>query len=134
LNHDEPTPPPLLPDPPSDLKGDALTEWNARGPELLAQGLITVFDVPAFEGYCRAWGRYKNAEEQIARLGEIVKAPSGYPIMNPYMSVLNKALTDCRRFWQEFGMTPASRSRVKVPKGAAPPQSKLNQFMKRAAK
>jgi P27 family predicted phage terminase small subunit len=92
LNHDEPQPEVTLPDPPADLTGHALAEWKERGPILFRLGLITESDVPAFEGYCRAWGQYKDAEEQVAKLGVVVKAPSGYPIQNPFLSVSNKAL------------------------------------------
>ncbi len=132
LNHEEPQPEPLLPDPPSDLKGEALVEWNTRGPILERLGLMTETDAPAFEGYCRAWGQYKEAESKLAATGMIVSAPSGYPIQNPYLAVANKALAKCMSFWQEYGMTPASRSRVRVQKGAAAPQSKLDRFLKRA--
>jgi P27 family predicted phage terminase small subunit len=132
INPDEPKPAVCLPDPPADLQGAALTEWLDMGPELEALGLITKIDVRAFETYCREWGRYKDAEAEVTKLGEVVKAPSGYPIMNPYRSVANKALARCERLWAKFGMTPADRSRVHLQKGAAAPQSKLDRFLKRA--
>lgn len=131
LNGDEPEPAVYLPDPPSDLKGYALEEWQARGPQLERLGLITESDIPAFESYCRAWGRYRNAEDTLAEEGEVFNTPSGYRQQNPYRGIANKALEQCRRFWEEFAMMPASRSRVHVKKGEAPPQSKLDQFMRR---
>jgi P27 family predicted phage terminase small subunit len=132
INHDEPKPPVCLPDPPADMKGEALAEWLNSGPMLERLGLITEIDVRAFETYCRAWGQYKEAEAEVGRLGEVVKAPSGYPIQNPYRAIANKALTRCERLWAKFGMTPADRSRVHVQKGQTAPQSKLGEYMKRA--
>lgn len=131
LNDEEPQPEAIaLPAPPKDLSEAALAEWNERGPMLERLGLLTEADVPAFETYCRAWGRYQEAEVKLKQLGEVVKAPSGYPIQNPYRSVANRALAQCQHFWAEFGMMPASRSRVHVKKGPAAPASKLNRFMR----
>ena len=84
------------------------------GRRLLKLGLMTDIDAPAFAAYCIAWGRWTEAEEKLRTLGAIVKAPSGYPIQNPYLAVENKAIEQMKVFLTEFGMTPSSRSRVIV--------------------
>lgn len=132
LNPDEPQPDVMLPPAPSDLTGAAMTEWNERGPILERLGLITESDIPAFESYCRNWGRYKDAEEKLAKYGDLIKAQNGNLMQNPLLGVSNRALAKCQQFWSEFGMMPASRSRVRVQKGPAKPQSKLGEFLKRA--
>jgi len=43
-------------------------------------------------------------------------------IPNPYLTIANRAMDDMRRFAVEFGMTPASRTRVKTA-DAAPEMS-----------
>lgn len=132
IDPDEPEPRVLVPAPPKTVQGAAREEWKRTVPELERLGLITVLDLPAFTSYCQAWGRYVDAEEKIAVLGEVVKTPSGYPIQNPYRAVANKALADCRWFWENFGMNPSARTRVRGSKAAgAAPASKVDQFMRR---
>jgi P27 family predicted phage terminase small subunit len=63
---------------------------------------------------CLEWGRYLEAIAQVAKLGMVVKAPSGYPMPNPYLSIATKALAGCARLWPELGLTPSSRSRVQI--------------------
>jgi P27 family predicted phage terminase small subunit len=77
-------------------------------------GLLTEIDRTALALYCQAWARWVEAEEEVRKLGAIVKSPSGYPIQNPYLAVANRAMRDLRAMLTEFGMTPSSRSRVSV--------------------
>ncbi len=65
-------------------------------------------------GYAAAWQRWVEAEQQLMLLGPVVKSPSGYPMQNPYLSIANTALKQIRDFSTELGMTPSSRSRIKV--------------------
>ena len=44
--------------------------------------------------------------------GLMVKAPSGYPIQNPYLAIANRAMEDCYKYLQQFGLSPAARTRV----------------------
>lgn len=136
LNKDEPEPAPQLPEPPDDLGAYALAEYQERGPILLRLGLMTENDVPTFQGYCREWGRYRDAEDALNREGTIIRAPSGYPLQNPQFIISHKALSKCLDFWREFGMTPAARTRIKVAKPAASASAKptLGSFMKKAAR
>lgn len=136
LNDAEATPevPLAVPAPPVALKGEASAEWRRRAPQLLRLGLMTEVDLPAFESYCRAWGRYVDAETKVEATGVILQAPSGYPIQNPMLAVANKALAQCKDFWARFGMTPSDRTRVRIDKGkGAAPQSKLDRFMQKRA-
>jgi hypothetical protein len=40
--------------------------------------------------------------------------PNGYPQPSPWLSVANKSLEQMRGFASEFGLTPATRSRVET--------------------
>ena len=122
LNEREPTPPIGAGAPPKELTGLALEEWHRLGPQLESMGTLTEVDAPAFIVYCKAWARYLDAEEKVKALGEIVKAPSGYPIVNPYRSISNKAYQQCKDFWSEFGMTASARTRLE----ANPVQTSVN--------
>jgi P27 family predicted phage terminase small subunit len=81
---------------------------------LLALGIISKLDRAAIAAYCDAYSRWVEAATQIQQYGLIFKAPSGYPMPSPYLAILHTALDQMRAFLTEFGMTPSSRSRVKV--------------------
>jgi P27 family predicted phage terminase small subunit len=112
IDPDRPQPTRGLPPCPTHLKGEARREWRRLGSRLEAVGLVTNVDTAAFAAYCQAWSRWVDAEKNLAREGTIIKAPSGYPIPNPWLAVANKAMEQMKAFLVEFGMTPSSRNRV----------------------
>jgi P27 family predicted phage terminase small subunit len=110
-----------LPVCPPHLQGEARKEWRRLGKKLVACGLLTEIDGTALALYCQAWARWTEAEANLLRYGTVIKAPSGYPMASPYLSIANTAMTQMTRLLVEFGMTPSSRSRVAVvPPAAAP--------------
>lgn len=111
--------------PPAWLSGEARAVWDAEFPKLVRNGIITEIDVGAFAKYCQAFGRYLDAESMVAKQGEVLISPSGFPIQNPYLAVSNKAAEQMHKAETEFGMTPSSRSRVS-PAGA---KKKTNRFL-----
>ena len=56
----------------------------------------------------------EEAAQQIQKYGLVFKSPSGYPMPSPYLAILHTALDQMRAFLTEFGLSPASRSRVRV--------------------
>lgn len=110
-----PEPANAIPAPPADLDGEALVEWNRITPQLLAAGLLTQLDLAAVLAYCQVFGRWRDAEQHVKRQGSIVKSPSGYPMMNPHLSVANKALNQLRQLAGELGLSPSSRTRISTP-------------------
>jgi P27 family predicted phage terminase small subunit len=114
LNNNEPDPEPAIPSCPSFLNKEARREWRRVTKLLFALGLITDLDRAALAGYCDAYARAAESSRQIQKYGLIVKSPNGYPMQSPYLAILNTALQETRAFSTEFGMTPSSRSRVKI--------------------
>jgi len=112
LNTHEPKPRVAIPRCPAHLDDEARREWKRMGRKLARMGLLTEIDHAAFAGYCQSWSRWKQAEEQVRKLGLVVKSPNNFPIQNPYLPIANKALEQIRQFIVEFGLSPASRSRV----------------------
>jgi P27 family predicted phage terminase small subunit len=118
LNRQEPDPPPLdaaaFDVPPTELSGApvACAEWVRLAPMLRRCRQITDADRSALIALCLEWARYLEATRQVALLGLVVKAPSGYPMTNPYLPIATKALAGCNKLWPELGLTPSSRSRV----------------------
>jgi P27 family predicted phage terminase small subunit len=92
--------------------GAASTEWQRTAPMLRERKVITDGDRGALIALCQQWSIYQQAVQKWSTMGMIVKAPSGYPMVNPYLGIANKALTNCMKIWAELGLTPSSRSRV----------------------
>jgi P27 family predicted phage terminase small subunit len=116
LNECEPQPT-GLPSCPKHLPKEAKKEWRRVAKELKSCGLLTAVDRAALTGYCESWARYVDASENLQKFGSVVKSPNGYPILNPYVSICNAAMKEMRAFLTEFGMTPASRSKISVKQG-----------------
>lgn len=108
----------VAPECPSHLSGSARAEWDRIIVLLERYKLITDIDTAALALYCAAYGRWQDAEKRIREIkadggdGLIVKSPNGYPIQNPYLAVANRAMEDCYKYLQQFGLSPASRTRV----------------------
>ena len=97
LNHDEPKPELVdgLPQPPKWLKGEAKREWNRVLPYLTGTKVLAKLDTGPLATYCLLHAEVVKA----ARKGEIPTAA----VISQYRSLAG-----------EFGMTPSSRSRIKV--------------------
>ena len=117
LNADEPQPERTAPLCPEWLNDSAKTFWSDIAPKLTRLGVLTEIDGEALTALCLALADLKNAQEQIKKVGYIVKTPSGYAQPNPFVGISNLALKQIRSLLQEFGMTPSARSRVLMQAG-----------------
>lgn len=114
LPQNEPKPKPVAPKTPKHLNSVAKKEWKRVAAELEPLGLLTIIDMAALAAYCVAYSRWVEAEDMIRKHGMLVKSPNGYPMQSPYLAIANKALDQMKGFLTEFGMTPASRSRLSI--------------------
>lgn len=121
----------VAPECPAVLAGEAKAEWDRIVPELLVAGLLARLDRAALAAYCSAYARWVEAELALRTHGVLIKAPSGYPMVSPYLTVANKAMEQMTRLLVEFGMSPSSRSRV-TPGEKGKPSSKLDRFLRLA--
>lgn len=129
LNEREPNAPSGVPDfPAAFLQGEAMIEWHRIIPQLQAMGILSTVDRAAIIAYCVIWADFVDATENVRKFGKVVKAPSGYPIPSPYVSIARQAREDLRKYAGEFGLTPSSRSRVKVGTPAA--HDPMEEFLK----
>jgi len=131
LNAHEPKPDAAIPDCPAELSADAKAEWARLSPYLLRVGLITTADKSAFAAYCQAYGRWIDAERKLADEGELLLTDKNNLVQNPRLWVANKALDQMYKFMVEFGLTPSSRTRLKVSPAA---EDEMDKFMKRGNK
>jgi P27 family predicted phage terminase small subunit len=71
------------------------------------------------------------AEKRIQETGAVIKSPkSGFPIQNPFVGVANTALDQMRKFLIEFGLTPASRSRITLDPATNTAEDSFDAFMR----
>ena len=75
-------------------------------------GVLALVDRAVLAAYCRAYGRWVEAEDKLKDTPLFLKTPSGYVQQSPWLSVANKQMELMGRYMAELGLTPASRSRV----------------------
>jgi P27 family predicted phage terminase small subunit len=116
LNDREPRVPEGVPDPPDWLDDEARAEWFRTVKVLSDMGLMSRADGTALAAYCTIYSRWVHAEAQVKKFGTIVKSPDkNFPMTSPYLTVANQSLEAMRKFLVEFGLTPSSRSRIRLP-------------------
>lgn len=124
LNKNEPKPEaaPEAGAPPKHLSDHAKAEWRRLYEPLRRCNLLTVADLPAFEAYCVSYGRAKEADEIIEREGLTITTPNQHKQAHPCVSISRQERFLAKAFLIEFGLTPASRSRI-ASAGTPPPPS-----------
>ena len=106
----EPVPPAGVIRCPHHLLPEARKEWKRLAPVLTQMGLLTPADAVPFEGYCTAYARWLEAQEEITRHGSIYKDSEGRIRPNPYIAIANQQMREIKSFAAEFGLTPSNRS------------------------
>lgn len=115
VNRSEPSVPEGVPDCPSFLDDEAKAEWFRVASILNQMGLLTRADRSALAAYCTCYSRWVAAEKEVRKYGPIVLSPKQkIPQKSPYLCVADQAMESMRKFMVEFGLTPSSRSRIKV--------------------
>jgi P27 family predicted phage terminase small subunit len=119
LNENEPEPTRGC-TPPAWLPTGALAEWDRVYPELDALGLATVVDQAALACWCVAVDMLERATLRLIPTKknptpEVQVTDKGYECVSGVELMRRQAMKDIRAFCQEFGFSPASRSRISVP-------------------
>lgn len=117
IKEGEPKPVPLAPDPPSWLDRTGKATWRKYAPMLERLGLLTEADGDSLAAYCQAVSRYVAA---VKRLKKVVREnPDDIELIRKAEISVEKAEQSVRLLGNEFGLTPAARSRIDVPLEAA---------------
>lgn len=126
-----------IPSAPKWIWPEARKEWRRIGAELERYGLVTKLDRAALVLYCQAWARLVWAETMLARAmtiaedkrveaeaagtewkgGDGIMVPTGSNGALGYSHhwvVQRRAAQEVHWYLQSFGLSPASRSRVKI--------------------
>ena len=130
-----------MPAAPGYLSGVAKSEWRRMGRMLRDAGLLSDLDTTALALYCTAYANHVDAQamlqgpvgfcpncdpreeregkagcvppfHSLAEYGRVIKGRLGKVGPSPYVALADKAMTQMVRILGEFGMTPASRSRI----------------------
>jgi len=115
---------------PAWLKGKARQEWKRITPELRRLGLLTIVDRAALAAYCQAYTRWVEAEAIVEKEGLIFTTDKGYLQQRPEVGIAQKAMQIMKAFAAEFGLTPASRTRISVSQKPEP-QDPMEGFIDR---
>ena len=129
LNNSEPKPLKKAPSCPKWLEPEAKKEWKRLAKQMEQLGILTEVDMAAFAGYCQASARWKEAEEFITQHGTIVRTPSGYWQQVPQVSIAQTYLKVMNRFAEQFGLTPASRSRIVADSNNTGPSDDMEELL-----
>lgn len=116
INKNEPTPEVYLPVPPAWLSERAKQYWGEIGNVLLAMKLTTVADGPALQLLTDALAEWAEARQFVQREGMTYSTftENGNEMHRPYpqVAIAADAWRRAQRMLVEFGLTPASRSKV----------------------
>ena len=110
LNELEPVPPTVPLRCPNYLLPEARKEWKRLAPILMSMGLLTAADAVPFAGYCQAYARWREAQDEITRHGSIYKDDDGRIRPNPYIAIANQQMREIKSFAADFGLTPSNRT------------------------
>lgn len=116
LNQHEPVLPIHLPPAPKWLSAEARAEYRRVGKLLVRMRVMTDADRAALLAYAVAYARWVEAEQAMAMpdFCMVQTTDKGYQHASPWLQVSNQAVKQMRTFMSEFGLTPASRSRVEA--------------------
>ena len=99
---------------PDYLSPVAAEEFERKAEALSRLNVYTEWDDTALAAYAEAYARWREAIAELQKTGLIVKTQQGNVIQSPLVGVANRAADLMHKFLTEFGLTPSSRTRIKV--------------------
>ena len=116
--------------PPEWLDGHGKAFWNHYAPILARLRLISELDGYLLAAASERWSVYLRASEEIKQ-SLTQQTDSNGNCARPEVAISKGALDSCRAILQEFGIGPASRTKVQalIPKK----KDKFQEFMNRRA-
>lgn len=95
---------------PKSLTPKARTVWRRLAPKLDALGVLTDIDVEVFERYCETQVRWRVLNRWL----QTHENCEGVMRIHAKATLANRLSLEMLKFECEFGMTPASRTRIAV--------------------
>ena len=110
------------PDCPAWLPRAAKKYWREIAPQLERVGLISLLDSAAFAAHCDSVGKFEEVTRKLKRLEQMLdETPQGYQVQSALFTIRNKLWDQVMKSAQEFGLSPAGRSKIKDVKQQALP-------------
>lgn len=123
-------PPPELPACPEHLDAVARSTWARLAADLYALGVLTSIDVGILATYCAVYSRWVEAEVRLRADGFMLTGKkNGKVYQNPYLAVVNRFVDQLTKLGAELGLSPAARTRVRIPPPKPPGEFSLERFM-----
>lgn len=115
INTREPKPMEIQPRMPDYLDAQARREWRRLCPMLERMRVLTEADGIALANLCVDYSLLQKAQEDLAKTGLLVKNPkTGMIHQNPLLNIASVVSGRVARGLREFGLTPASRSKIQT--------------------
>lgn len=114
LNNAEPKYPPVSSHAPRFLDAEGRRMWRKMLNELSAARVLTRVDEAMLAVFCQTWATYVSAVKRLREEGDIIVTEKGSVYKHPLVMIRDTAADQLRKFAVEFGLTPSSRSRIKV--------------------
>lgn len=124
LPENEPQPKRARPDKPVGMGKFANKLWDVVSEEAFDMGVLTVADGPALRMLCEVWERFFQAQDALKRnegmfyVSESVTGSGETEVVktlikvHPAVRIASDASKELRGWMSEFGLTPASRSKI----------------------
>ena len=108
-----------IPSPPKDFDKKAMQVWNISTKALFNIGLLYGEDIQKLEQYCRYCSLSLKAKLILDKQGIILKEVNQggheYHAKNKWWSVMLEADKQMIKLSQEFGFSPAARTKISMP-------------------
>lgn len=120
-----PQPDLITPEMPKGMSRAAKREWKNIVPLLNAIGVLSNIDGKALAAYCESYALWETARNEYMKDGITFRSMyenkdgamvPGEIKANPAVAIANTALKTMKTYLIEFGLTPASRSKLKIQK------------------
>jgi P27 family predicted phage terminase small subunit len=114
VNLNEPMPKVGIPNVPDWLDEVGREEYLRAGKILAKIRVLTEADGIALAIYAQAFSNWLAAESKVLEDGPILTSERGGKYLNPWKSVASMELKTVTAFLLQFGMTPASRTKIEA--------------------
>lgn len=108
-----------IPTPPSWLSKEGKAHYKRLATRLVKANVLTTNDTESLAILADAYATFIYAQKEIQKKGATVGGVKSQSKLNPYLSIADKAWLKIKALTPEFGMTPASRTRIEtLPEGS----------------
>lgn len=111
----EPKPRVEIPPCPSWLTAAGKREYRKHAEMLVNLRVMTEADRLALAAFANEYAKWREAEGKVGELGAVlISEKTGAPYLNPWQNIASNHFKNMVKLMGEFGLTPASRSRIEA--------------------